>query len=195
MKFLLGLLVYGTDEQQKYYLPEFAKGKMIASACITEAQSGSDIRNIETTATVSETDSNTYIINGKKMWVTNGVNADVFLVYCKTKDRASSDDYDDRFSFFLVHRDMPGVSISPAVSTLGLRGLGLTHVEFKDVKVNSIQHSIGQLGEGLNVLRNLHGYVRTTLSGTFSSTYADLISLSIKLSFLWKECVSVLQNV
>ena len=149
---------------------------MVATACITEAQSGSDIRNIETTATVSETDPNSYTINGKKMWVTNGVNADVFLVYCKTKDRASSEDYDDRFSFFLVHRDMPGVSISPAVSTLGLRGLGLTHIEFKDVKVNFTQHSIGQMGEGLNVLRNLHGYVRTTLSGQSENQWFDLPS-------------------
>ncbi len=138
---------------------------MIATACITEAHSGSDIRNIETTATVSDTDPNTYMINGKKMWVTNGLNADVFLVYCKTKERYTSDDYDDRFSFFLVHRDTPGVTISPPISTLGLRGLGLTHIEFKDVKVNTVHHLIGQLGEGLNVLRNLHGYVRTTLSG------------------------------
>ena len=168
-RLVLGLLVYGTDEQQSFYLPELAKGNMIATACITEAQSGSDIRSIETTATVSETDPDTYVINGKKMWVTNGINADIFLVYCKTKERFTSDDYDDRFSFFLVHRDMPGVSISPPVSTLGLRGLGLTHVEFKDVKVTQSQHLIGQLGEGLNVLRNLHGYVRTTLSGQLNS--------------------------
>lgn len=139
---------------------------MIGTACITEAQSGSDVRNIETTAAVSDTDSNAYVLNGKKMWVTNGQNADLFLVYCKTKERHSSDEYDDRFSFFLVHRDMPGVSVSPSISTLGLRGLGLTHVEFKDVKVNATHHLVGQLGEGLNVLRNLHGYVRTTLSGT-----------------------------
>ena len=138
---------------------------MIATACLTEAHCGSDIRNIETTATVSDMDANTYIINGKKMWVTNGSNSDVFLVYCKTKERHTSDDYDDRFSFFLVHRDMPGVTISPSISTLGLRGLGLTHIEFKDVKVHAAHHLIGQLGEGLNILRNLHGYVRTTLSG------------------------------
>ncbi len=157
--------MYGTDEQQRRYLPEMAKGDLIATACITEAQSGSDIRNIETTATVSDTDPNTYVLNGKKMWVTNGLNANVFLVYCKTKERYASDDYDDRFSFFLVDRDTPGVSISPTISTLGLRGLGLTHVEFKDVKVNAVHNLIGQLGEGMNVLRNLHGYVRTTLSG------------------------------
>ena len=157
--------MYGTDEQQRHYLPEMAKGNIVATACITEEQSGSDIRNIETTATVSGTDPNAYVINGKKMWVTNGQNANVFLVYCKTKERHATEDYDDRFSFFLVDRDTPGVSISPTVSTLGLRGLGLTHVEFKDVKVNAAQHLIGQLGEGMNVLRNLHGYVRTTLSG------------------------------
>jgi alkylation response protein AidB-like acyl-CoA dehydrogenase len=157
--------VYGTDEQQRRYLPEMAKGDLIGTACITEAQSGSDIRNIATTATVSDTDPNTYVLNGKKMWVTNGLNANVFLVYCKTKERYASDDYDDRFSFFLVDRDTPGVSISPTISTLGLRGLGLTHVEFKDVKVNAVHHLIGQLGEGMNVLRNLHGYVRTALSG------------------------------
>ena len=157
--------MYGTDEQQRYYLPELAKGNMIATACITESHSGSDLRNIDTTAAASETDSNSYTINGKKMWVTNGVNADVFLVYCKTKERFTSDDYDDRFSFFLVHRDMPGVTVSPPISTLGLRGLGLTHVEFKDVKVNAVQHLIGQSGEGLNILRNLHGYVRTSLAG------------------------------
>ncbi len=157
--------MYGTDEQQRRYLPEMAKGDLIGTACITEAQSGSDIRNIATTATVSDTDPNTYVLNGKKMWVTNGLNANVFLVYCKTKERYASDDYDDRFSFFLVDRDTPGVSISPTISTLGLRGLGLTHVEFKDVKVNAVHHLIGQLGEGMNVLRNLHGYVRTALSG------------------------------
>mgnify|MGYP001106598099 FL=1 len=143
-----------------------AKGNIKATACITEAHCGSDITNVQTTATASETVPNSYTINGKKMWVTNGQNADVFLVYCKTKERFSSNDYDDRFSFFLVHRDTPGVIISPPVSTLGLRGLGLVHVEFKDVKVNAPQHLIGQLGEGLNVLRNLHGYVRTTLSGS-----------------------------
>ena len=140
---------------------------MIATACVTEGRSGSDPRSVETTAVNSETDPNTYVINGKKLWVTNGANADVFLVYCKTRERFSSEDYDDRFSFFLVHRDTPGVSISPAISTLGLRGLNLTHIEFKDVKVNVKQHLIGQHGEGLNILRNLHGYVRTTLSGTF----------------------------
>ena len=152
---------------------------MVATACISEAQSGSDIRSIETTAMASGSDPNSYVINGKKMWVTNGLNADVFLVYCKTKENFTSDDYDDRFSFFLVHRDMPGVSVSPTISTLGLRGLGLTHVEFKDVKVNATHHLIGQLGEGLNVLRNLHGYVRTTLSGKRIDTSFAIVLLII----------------
>lgn len=169
--FLLGLVLYGTTEQQKNYLPALSTGDMIATACITENKSGSDTRSAETVAIASETDPDTFVINGKKFWVTNGANADVFLVYCKTKERTTSEDYDDRFSFFLVDRDTPGVSISPPISTLGLRGLGLTHVEFKDVKVSARQHLIGQFGEGLNILRNLHGYVRTTLSGrTFQNS-------------------------
>ncbi|CAF0746753.1 unnamed protein product [Didymodactylos carnosus] len=174
------ILLYGTNNQQRYYLPDLASGELVGTACITEAHCGSDIRAIETTAKPKKHDEKIYVLNGKKMWITNGENAGLFLVYCKTNDKITHKDYDDRFSFFLVHRDMDGVKISPTISTLGLRGLGLTHIEFENVEIDSTQHLIGQLGEGLNILRNLHGYVRTTLSGMCVGVVKKLTELTVE---------------
>ena len=102
-----GLLLFGTDAQRARYLPKLATGELIAAFCLTEPGSGSDAASIKTTAV---RDGDDWVLNGEKLWITNGGIADFFTVFAKTALETAS----GHITAFIVTRDMPGVTHRPA---------------------------------------------------------------------------------
>src|SRR5262249_38077944 len=118
-----GLLLFGNDEQKARYMPKLATGEMIAAFCLTEPGSGSDAASIKTHATQ---EGDHWVLNGNKLWITNGGIADFFTVFAKTgaaTDRGN-------MTAFIVTRDMAGVTTGPHEDKMGLRASSTTTVMF-----------------------------------------------------------------
>ena len=109
-----GLLLFGTEEQNQRYMPGLATGERIAAFCLTEAGAGSDAAAIKTTAVKQD---DYWILNGNKLWITNGGIANFFTVFARTAPQ----DGRGKMTAFIVTRDMEGVSIGPHEDKMGLR--------------------------------------------------------------------------
>jgi len=122
------ILLYGSEEQKKRYLPDIAKGKKLASFCITEAEAGSDAGSIRTTA---RKDGGHYILNGTKQWITNAGEADIYTVIAmtdKTKGARGA-------SAFIVEKGMKGVDFGKKEKKLGIRASATREVILTDCRV------------------------------------------------------------
>lgn len=142
------LKMFGTDEQKKKYLPRFAEGAISAFA-LTEPDVGSDPAKMETTATLSE-DGQHYIINGKKLWCTNGPVADILIVMAQTAPKIVNGREKKQISAFIVEREYGGIEVLHRCSFLGLRGIQNGLLEFKNVKVPKENLLVGE-GRGLKI--------------------------------------------
>lgn len=142
------LLVFGTDEQKKKYLPKFAKGAISAFA-LTEPEVGSDPARLSTTATPSA-DGNFYTISGTKLWCTNGVIADHLVVMAQTPPVMVKGKSRSQITAFIVDRDMPGFEVVHRCSFLGLSGVQNGVLRFTNVKVPK-ENIIWGLGKGLKL--------------------------------------------
>jgi alkylation response protein AidB-like acyl-CoA dehydrogenase len=122
------ILLYGSDEQKKKYLPDIAKGKRLAAFCITEAEAGSDAGSIKTSA---KKDGDHYILNGTKQWITNAGEAEVYTVIAitdKTKGARGA-------SAFIVEKGMKGIDFGKKEKKLGIRASATREVMFTDCRV------------------------------------------------------------
>ncbi len=167
-----GLLLFGTEAQRQRYYPKLASGEMIAAFCLTEPGSGSDAASIKTTA---QRDGDDWILNGEKIWITNGGIADFFTVFAKTQ-RAEER---KQLSAFIVTRDMPGVSIGPHEDKMGIRASSTTSVSFDNVRVPG-DHLLGEAGKGFKVAMNILNSGRTGLGGGSVGGMKKLIALATK---------------
>ncbi|MFZ5895598.1 MAG: acyl-CoA dehydrogenase family protein [Myxococcota bacterium] len=152
-----GLLLFGNEDQRQQYYPKLATGEMIAAFCLTEPSSGSDAASIKTTA-VKEGDD--WILNGNKIWITNGGIADFFTVFAKTgkaDDRA-------QLSAFIVTRDMAGVTTGPHEDKMGIRASSTTTVHLENVRVPA-KNLLGEEGKGFKVAMMILNSGRTGLGG------------------------------
>lgn len=152
-----GLLLFGTEEQKERYLPKLATGEMIAAFCLTEAGAGSDAASIKTTAL---RDGDDWILNGSKIWITNGGFADFFTVFAKTgqaEERAN-------LAAFIVTRDMPGVSVGPHEDKMGIRASSTTSVYFDHVRVPG-NNLLGSENGGFKVAMRILNAGRSGLGG------------------------------
>jgi acyl-CoA dehydrogenase family member 9 len=165
-----GLLLFGTDEQKSRYYARLASGELIAAFCLTEPSSGSDAASIKTSA-VKEGDA--WVLNGTKIWITNGGIADFFTVFAKT----TSPDERKGLSAFIVTRDMPGVTTGPHEDKLGIRASSTTTVSFDNVRV-PLDHLLGEEGKGFKVAMNILNSGRTGLGGGAVGGMKKLITLS-----------------
>jgi len=152
-----GLLLFGTDAQKAKYLPSLATGEMIAAFCLTEPGAGSDAASLRTTATQ---DGDAWVLNGSKVWITNGGIADFFTVFAKTGDA----DERRRMSAFIVTKDMEGVTISEHEDKMGLRASSTTSVYFDNVRV-PLDHLLGNENDGFKVAMHILNSGRTGLGG------------------------------
>lgn len=150
-----GLLLFGSDEQKKKYLPKLATGEMIAAFCLTEPGAGSDAANIKSKAVK---DGNDWILNGEKIWITNGGIAQFFTVFAKTEGT------DGAMTAFLVTRDMQGVSTGPHEDKMGLRASSTTTVHFDNVRLSK-DFVLGEPGKGFKIAMKILNSGRTGLGG------------------------------
>ena len=167
-----GLLLFGNDKQKARFLPRLSSGDMIAAFCLTEPGSGSDAASIRTTAT---RDGDDWIIDGNKLWITNGGIADFFTVFAKT-DHA---DTRGHLTAFIVTRDMTGVSVGPHEDKMGLRASSTTTVHFERVRVPDANR-LGEVGKGFKVAMKILNSGRTGLGGGAVGAMKHLIALAAK---------------
>ena len=148
----LPIVYFGTDAQKAKYLPRLASGEMIAAYALTEPESGSDALAAKTTAVLSP-DGRHYVLNGQKMWITNGGFADLFTIFAKVNG--------EKFTAFLVERTMGVVSGSDE-KKLGLEGSSTTALMLDNVKV-PVENVLGTIGEGHKVAFNILNLGRVKL--------------------------------
>jgi alkylation response protein AidB-like acyl-CoA dehydrogenase len=133
----LPIVFFGTDEQKKKYLPVLATGEKLAAYCLSEPQAGSDAQNSRTRAVLSP-DGRSWILNGQKMWITNGGFADVYIVFAKVDG--------EKFSCFIVERGFPGFSVGAEEKKMGLKGSSTTAIFFENCQVpkENLLHDAGR---------------------------------------------------
>jgi len=158
-----GLLMYGTEAQKKKYLSKLASGEMIASYCLTEPGAGSDAAGIQAKA-VRDEKNGVYILNGSKIWITNGGIADFFTVFAKEPMEGKDGKTVNKISAFIVTRDMGGVTSGKEENKLGLKGASTTEVFFDNVKI-PFENLLGERGKGFKVAMNILNSGRLGLAG------------------------------
>ena len=153
----LPILYYGNDEQHQKYIPALATGEKLAAYCLTEPGAGSDANAGKTKCVLSE-DGKHYIMNGQKMWITNGGFADVLTVFAKI-------DNDRVLSAFIVEADWEGVSMNPEEHKMGIKGSSTRQIFFNDVKV-PVENLLGKRGIGFRIALNILHIGRIKLGAT-----------------------------
>lgn len=143
---LKAILLFGTEEQKRRYLPRLATGEQVAAFALTEPSAGSDAAAIKTRAELSA-DGSHYVLNGSKIWITNGGFADVFTVFARTS--ALDEGKKPRLTAFIVERGA-GVKSGPEEHKLGIRGSSTTELFFDDVRVPA-ENVLGEAGKGFKV--------------------------------------------
>ncbi len=134
------IILAGSEEQKQRFLPRLSTGGELAAYCLTEPAAGSDVSGILTTA---RRDGNDYILNGSKMWITNGPVANFFSVFAKTDPQAGH----KGMSCFVVERNTPGVSTSKPIPKMGQHAAWTGEVVFEDVRV-PCENLLGKEGQG-----------------------------------------------
>lgn len=172
-----GLLLVGTEAQQKKYLSKLSSGEMIAAFCLTEPNSGSDAASIVTRAEPSE-DGSHYILNGSKMWITNGGFADFYTVFAKTPIEENGVKQ-DKVTAFIVTRDLGGVTNGPEEEKMGWKGSSTTMVHFDNVKVPA-ENILGELGKGFKVAMEILNNGRLGTSTASFGVAKLVLDMSIK---------------
>jgi len=167
---LKGLYLYGTDAQKKKFMPRLATGEMIAAFALTEPTAGSDAAGIKARLV---RDGDHYILNGSKLWITNGGFADFFTVFAK-----ENIDGEDKITAIMVTRDLGGVSHGPEEQKLGIKASSTVEVYFKDVRVPA-ENVLGKPGEGFKVAMGILNQGRLGLAGGALGTIKAVVNQSV----------------
>jgi alkylation response protein AidB-like acyl-CoA dehydrogenase len=166
----LPLLLFGTEEQKKKYLPKLASAEMIGAYCLSEPQAGSDALAARTRADLSP-DGRHYILNGQKMWITNGGYADLYTVFAKIDG--------EKFTAFLVERAWSGVSHGAEERKMGIKGSSTTAIYFDNVKV-PVENVLGETGRGHIIAFNILNLGRLKLGAFANGGCRDTLAISIR---------------
>ena len=140
----LPIVFFGTEEQKARYLPKLGSAEYLGAYALTEAESGSDVNNLRTTARLSD-DGSHYILNGSKMWTTNGGWADLFIVFANLEGEG--------ITAFLVERDSEGLTTGAEEHKLGIKGSSTTAVNLDEVQIPQ-ENLLGLPGEGMPIALN-----------------------------------------
>jgi isovaleryl-CoA dehydrogenase len=146
----------GTEEQKRKYLPKLISGEHVGALAMSEPGAGSDVVSMKLRA-VQQGDH--YVLNGNKMWITNGPDADTLVVYAKTDPDAGS----RGITAFLIERGMPGFSTAQKLDKLGMRGSNTCELVFEDCKVPA-ENVLGRIGGGVRGLMSGLDYERAVLA-------------------------------
>jgi alkylation response protein AidB-like acyl-CoA dehydrogenase len=166
----LPLVFFGNEDQKRKYLPKLAKVEMLAAYALTEPLAGSDALAARTRADLSE-DGKHYILNGQKMWITNGGYADLFTVFAKVGG--------EKFTAFLVERNFPGVSSGAEEQKMGIKGSSTTAVYFDNVRV-PVENVLGEIGRGHVIAFNILNVGRLKLGPAVLGKSKYILGVSLK---------------
>src|SRR5437879_2064092 len=164
------LLLFGTEEQKQKYLPKLSSAEMIGAYCLSEPQAGSDALAAKTRADLSA-DGTYYILNGQKMWITNGGKADLYTVFAKVDG--------EKFTAFLVERKFPGVQPGAEEKKMGIKGSSTTALYLDNVAVPA-GNVLGEIGRGHIIAFNILNIGRLKLGPFAVGGSKNVIGLSIK---------------
>lgn len=181
----LPILYYGSEELKQKYLPKLASGEYAGAYCLTEPNAGSDANSGRTKAVLSE-DGKHYILNGQKMWITNGGFADVLTVFAKV-------DNDKILSAFVVERNFPGVSFNPEEKKMGIKGSSTVQIFFNDCKV-PVENMLGKRGEGFRIALNILHIGRIKLGANVLGAGRKAITYSVNYANERKQFGSLISN-
>jgi alkylation response protein AidB-like acyl-CoA dehydrogenase len=168
-----GLLLFGNADQKRRYLPKLGTGEMIAAFCLTEPGSGSDAFSIKTSA---RREGDFYVLNGQKLWITNGGIADFFTVFAKTTP--DTPQQKGKITAFIVTRDLGGVSSGPHEDKMGIRASNTTAVYFDNVRVPAA-NVLGEEGKGFKVAMSILNHGRTGLGAGAVGGQRRLLELAV----------------
>lgn len=167
---MLPLLLFGTPEQKKKYLPRLSSAELVGAYCLSEPQAGSDALAAKTRADLSD-DGTHYILNGQKMWITNGGHADLYTVFAKVGG--------EKFTAFLVERAFPGVKPGAEEKKMGIKGSSTTPVYFDNVKV-PVENVLGEIGRGHIIAFNILNLGRLKLGPFATGGMKNVLQISAK---------------
>jgi isovaleryl-CoA dehydrogenase len=148
---------WGTDEQKRLYLPRLLNGEHVGALAMSESGAGSDVVAMRLSA---ELRGDHYLLNGRKMWITNGPEADVVVVYAKTDVRSGT----PGITAFIVEKGTPGYSTAQKLDKLGMRGSDTCELVFDDCRV-PLENVLHEAGKGVKVLMSGLDYERVVLAG------------------------------
>jgi alkylation response protein AidB-like acyl-CoA dehydrogenase len=166
----LPILYFGTEEQKRRYLPKLAAAELVAAYALSEAQSGSDALAVRTRADLSP-DGKHYILNGQKMWITNGGIAGLFTVFAKVGG--------EKFTAFLVERSFPGVTTGAEERKMGIKGSSTTALYLDNVPV-PVENVLGEVGRGHAIAFNILNSGRLKIGVLTMGGAKHVLGISLK---------------
>ena len=166
----LPILYYGNDEQKAKYLPKLASGEMKSAYCLTEPTSGSDALSAKTTAKLSD-DKKYYILNGQKMWITNGGFADILITFAQVDG--------DKFTCFIIDTNSPGFTRGEEENKLGIKGSSTRALFLDNVKV-PVENILGEIGKGHYIAFNVLNVGRFKLCAMTTGGAKKYASISVQ---------------
>jgi alkylation response protein AidB-like acyl-CoA dehydrogenase len=167
----LPILYYGNEEQKKKWIPGLATGALKGCYCLTEPSAGSDANNGKTTATLTE-DGKHYLINGQKMWITNGGFADVMIVFAKIDD-------DENLTAFIVDGHADGITKNPEEKKMGIKGSSTRQIFFNDVKIPA-ENLLYERQKGFKIAVNILNIGRIKLGGAVLGAAKDACTHAVR---------------
>ncbi|XP_051925085.1 very long-chain specific acyl-CoA dehydrogenase, mitochondrial [Hippocampus zosterae] len=173
-----GILLFGNPAQKEKYLPKLASGEHIAAFCLTEPASGSDAASIKTTAVQSPC-GQYFILNGSKIWISNGGLAEIFTVFAKTpmKDPKTGE-MKDKITAFVVEKSFGGVTHGPPEKKMGIKASNTAEVYFDNVRVPA-DCVLGEVGGGFKVAMNILNNGRFGMAAALSGTMKGAINKAV----------------
>lgn len=169
----LPILYYGNEAQKAKYIPKLGTGEWKASYCLTEPNSGSDANSGKTKAKLSA-DGKHYVINGQKMWITNGGFADIFIVFAKIDD-------DKNLTAFIVEKDFGGITMNPEEHKMGIKGSSTRQVFFNDCPV-PVENMLSERENGFKIAVNILNIGRIKLAAAAIGGSKGVLNLAVNYS-------------
>lgn len=166
----LPILYYGNAEQKAKYIPKLATGEWKAAYCLTEPNSGSDANSGRTSAKLNAEGTH-YLINGQKMWITNGGFADIFIVFAKIDD-------DKNLSAFIVEKNFGGITMNPEEHKMGIKGSSTRQIFFNDCPV-PVENMLSERGNGFKIAVNILNIGRIKLGAATIGSARSVISKAV----------------
>ncbi len=181
----LPIMYYGNEEQKQKYLPGLASGELLGAYCLTEPGAGSDANSGRTKAVLNEAGTH-YILNGSKMWITNGGFADILTVFAKIDD-------DRILSAFIVERNFPGITFGAEENKMGIKGSSTVQIFFNNCEV-PVENLLGKRGDGFRIALNILNLGRIKLGANVIGASKIAINQSVQYANERKQFRTLIAN-